>query len=128
MALFGRKNKTGEEKSVKAAKSSSTALSHAGITRAPKGIASSIIMRPRVTEKTHSLAEGSNVYVFNVKLGATKGMVGEAVRDLYKVSPLKVSIMPIPKKNRFIRGKMGVTGGGRKAYVYLKKGEKIEVA
>jgi ribosomal protein L23 len=32
----------------------------------------------------------------------------------------------IPKKNVFVRGKWGTKGGGKKAYVYLKKGDKIE--
>ena len=127
MKLFGKK-KT-EEKEVKVIKAASKAVvANVGVTHVRKGIASSVIIHPRVTEKSHSLAEGSNVYVFNVRLGVTKGMVSEAMKDLYKVSPIKVAIVPIPKKTRFVRGKAGVAGGGRKAYVYLKKGEKLEIA
>jgi len=127
MALFGGKKKI-EEKVSKPTKAVVATSGHTGVTHVRKGVASEIIVRPRVTEKTHFLVEGSNVYTFNVKLGATKGMVEDAIKDLYKISPVKVSIMPIPKKRRFVRGRRGVAGGGRKAYVYLRKGEKIEVA
>jgi len=35
--------------------------------------------------------------------------------------------VPIRSKEIIVKGKKGRTKGGKKAYVYLKKGEKIEV-
>ena len=82
---------------------------------------------PRVTEKASFLIEKSNVYVFNVAVDAVSRNIALAVKELYKVTPRKVSIVTIPKKVIFVRGKKGLTGGGKKAYVYLNKGDKIEV-
>ncbi len=91
----------------------------------------SVLLRPRVTEKAalqaNPPAGGSNTYVFEVSKSATKKSVIASVRDLYKVTPIRVHLLAIPTKEVFRRGKKGVTGGGKKAYVYLKKGDKIEV-
>lgn len=84
------------------------------------------IVRPRITEKATQVAEG-NVYTFNIAPNATKTEVKEAIVKLYKVTPLKVNVVKIRARKVFVRGKRGVTAGGRKAYVYLKKGDKIEL-
>ena len=87
---------------------------------------SSIIKRQRITEKAGMSAE-KNVYVFEIAQEATKRSVAEAVKELYNVSPLKVGIVAIPSKQVFVRGKTGTRSGSKKAYVYLKKGDKIEI-
>lgn len=89
---------------------------------------SSVIVCPRVTEKATILSEsGRTVVVFEVSRKANKQNVFEAVKGLYKVTPEKIAVLRVPPKRKFVRGHMtkGVTG--YKAYVYLKKGEKIEV-
>lgn len=88
---------------------------------------SSALTRPRITEKATFLSE-RGVYVFEVSPRATKREVAAAVRELYKVTPAKVAMAPIPRKKILVKGKRGETGGGKKAYVYLKKGEKIEIS
>jgi large subunit ribosomal protein L23 len=88
---------------------------------------SSVLLRPRVTEKAALQANSQNTYVFEVTKNATKKSVIASIRDLYKVTPIRVHLLAIPTKEVFRRGKKGVTGGGKKAYVYLKKGDKIEV-
>jgi len=87
----------------------------------------SVLLRPRVTEKAALQANAQNTYVFEVSKNATKKSVIASIRDLYKVTPIQVHLLAIPTKEVFRRGKSGVTGGGKKAYVYLKKGDKIEV-
>ncbi|KKW14712.1 MAG: 50S ribosomal protein L4 [Parcubacteria group bacterium GW2011_GWA2_50_10b] len=82
---------------------------------------------PRITEKAALGADKSNVYVFEVAKGATKKSIADSVHQSYKVRPVKVRVAGIPARKVFVRGKMGVKKGGRKAYVYLKKGDKIEV-
>src|SRR3989338_7366466 len=59
---------------------------------------------PRVTEKASFLIEKSNVYVFNVAVDAVSRNIALAVKELYKVTPRKVSIVTIPKKVIFVRG------------------------
>lgn len=83
------------------------------------------LIRPRVTEKASFQME-SNVFTFEVDSKVNKKDVSEAVRAYYKVTPLKIRILKNPNKNVFIRGKKGVKAGVKKAYVYLKKGDKIE--
>lgn len=86
---------------------------------------SNILLRPRVTEKANLVA-GSNIHAFEIMRTATKKQVAEAVSAFYKVTPVKINIVRNPDKKVFIRGKKGVKSGVKKAYVYLKKGDKIE--
>ena len=69
----------------------------------------------------------SGIYAFDVANVSNKREVLQAVRELYKVTPIKVRVVTIPSKiKRSARtGKSGVRGGGKKAYVYLKKGDTI---
>lgn len=84
-----------------------------------------IIKNPRITEKATNLIE-QNVYTFDVTDSANKTEIKKAIFTLYKVHPVKVNILKIPRKQVLMRGKVGMRGGGKKALVYLKKGDKIE--
>lgn len=84
-----------------------------------------IIKNPRVTEKGSLKAE-SNVYTFNVANDANKTEIKKAIFTQYKVRPLRVNILAVPKKRVAYKNRPGVRGGGKKAFVYLKKGDKIE--
>jgi large subunit ribosomal protein L23 len=89
----------------------------------------SIIKNPRITEKAANLA-AHNAYTFDVAIDATKNEIIFAIKELYKVTPVSVrtlSVPSAPKSPRGRRGKPGATSAGKKAYVYLKKGDKIEV-
>lgn len=86
-----------------------------------------VLLRPRITEKAALGADKSNVYIFEVLPSATKKSISASVRDAYGIKPEKVRVVTIPSKQVFIRGKRGVKSGGKKAYVYLKKGDKIEL-
>jgi large subunit ribosomal protein L23 len=85
-------------------------------------------IKPRITEKATILAENSPVYTFEIGATDTKKSVAEAVKTTYNVTPIKVNIARNPVKKIFSRGKMGSRKGLRKAYVFLKKGDKIEFA
>jgi len=84
-----------------------------------------VLVRPRITEKATLVLE-SNVYTFEVASKATKGQVEEAVKVFYKVNPIKIRMTKNPEKKVFVKGKKGVKAGVKKAYVYLKKGDKLE--
>jgi len=93
---------------------------------------SAILKNPRITEKGSLLAEGG-AYVFDVANGTTKNEIIKAIKTLYKVTPRMIRTLAVPSKKTPARnrggkfGKPGSTSAGRKAYVYLKKGDKIEV-
>jgi len=85
----------------------------------------SLIKNPRITEKATNLI-GGNSYVFDVAPSANKTEVKKEVIKIYKVTPVRVNILSVPTKKTFVRGKAGTKGGGKKAVVYLKEGDKIE--
>jgi large subunit ribosomal protein L23 len=87
----------------------------------------SVLLRPRMSEKAIVGADKNGVYVFEVTKEATKSQIAGSVKAAFKVSPLKVRTARIADKAVFVRGKKGVKRGGKKAYVYLKKGDKIEI-
>ena len=84
-----------------------------------------IIKNPRITEKASNML-GQNVYTFNIGKSANKKEVSKAIFALYKVKPAKINISNIIQKKTFFKGVAGAKSGGRKAYVYLKEGDKIE--
>lgn len=83
------------------------------------------LVSPRITEKANSLAQ-KNIHAFIVEENATKGDVIGAVKAFYSVTPTKVAIVRNPGKKVIVKGKNGVKSGVKKAYVYLKQGDKIE--
>lgn len=90
---------------------------------------SSILRAPQITEKGAYLAE-KGVYVFDVAPTANKYEISAAIREVYKVSPRQVRVATLRKKLVRTRGtnRLGMTRGGKKAYVYLKPGDVIEIA
>lgn len=89
---------------------------------------SHILISPRITEKGAYLS-GSGAYIFNVSPDANKHQVAAAIFATYKVMPRMVHVLSVPRKTRMTRGtnRKGTSAGGKKAYVYLKKGETIEI-
>lgn len=84
-----------------------------------------VLIAPRISEKA-SLGAENRVYTFTVGRTATKTDVAQAIRSFYGVTPRAVHVSMIPRKKKFVRGKRGNTALGKKAYVYLKKGDSIE--
>jgi len=91
------------------------------------GSAGEILKKPHITEKATYLKE-KNVYVFKISPRANKVMIKKAIKDAYGVRPKKIAIINIPSKKRFVRGKFGTKSGFKKAMVYLKEGDKIEIS
>lgn len=120
MALFSKDKKETKKKPAtkkaapKKAKSSATrSLAH-------------VLIAPRITEKS-AIATEKNVYVFDIESTATKIDVKGAIEQVYNVTPLRVTTAKVPSRKVFYRGKRGVKKGGKKAYVYLNKEDKIEL-
>jgi len=138
MALFNSKSKkdapkekavTATPKASKAKKAPATekaVAAPAAITILPR--AAHVLISARVTEKATDLAQ-KGVYAFNIKLDANKRQVMDAVKALYKVTPVAVRMISVPRKTvrHPRRGVNGVSKLGKKAYVQLKKGDTISL-
>lgn len=86
-----------------------------------------LIKGPRITEKSAILAE-RGVYTFNVTQNANKPELKKAIKFVYDVTPINISVTQIAKKTVTRRGITSVKQGGKKMVVHLKKGDKITFA
>jgi len=87
---------------------------------------------PRITEKATDLAspkqgQSGPAYTFEVARMATKPMIAVVFEAKYKIKPQKVNIVNLPAKTTLRRGVKGSTSSVKKAMVFLKPGEKIEI-
>lgn len=94
-----------------------------------KNLKTKIVLRsPRVTEKSSVLAEGKRaVYVFEVSKEATKDEIKKAFQTKYNAKPEKINVVNLPDKVTRRRGRVGVKQGVKKAMVFLKAGDKVEI-
>jgi large subunit ribosomal protein L23 len=90
-------------------------------------VTNKVILSPRMTEKA-SAQSSANAYTFVVAKNATKVTVRDEIKKEYKVTPLAVNITNMPRRNTFIRGKIGTQAGIKKAIVFLKKGDTIALS
>ncbi len=117
MAIFSRKQNTETKKDATAASVAPRAQD-----------LSWVLIKPRITERATDL-HAVHAYVFVVDPRANKRNIKDAVTQIYKVRPVRVCVTRIPQKTiRNSRtGKMGMKRGGKKAYVYLKEGDTINI-
>jgi large subunit ribosomal protein L23 len=90
-------------------------------------VESKVIIAPRITEKA-SMQSSANAYTFVVAQSATKHAILEEIKKAYKVTPTRINITNLPGKLKLIRGKIGQTQPTKKAVVFLKKGDTINLA
>jgi len=87
-----------------------------------------IIKRPiMLTEKGNVLRERSNVYLFEVNLGANKAEIRNAVEKLFNVHVADVRTLIVRGRMRRMGRGYAKTRNWKKALVTLKKGQHIEV-
>ena len=87
-----------------------------------------VIVGPRITEKSAILSSDHNAYVFNVAVKANKIQIKKAITEKYKVHPIKVNVVAQKARKEMRRGRKVHKKGTKKAIVFLKKGESIELA
>jgi len=116
MAIF----KTETKKAIKNSKTP--------VTTVYDGRLSTVLKAPWFSEKA-LLAGENGVYVFQVTPEATKTQIKEAIMKFYNVMPKKVRIANLPAKKVSLRTRRGIGTRARrhKAYVYLAKGDSIQL-
>lgn len=88
-----------------------------------------VLVRPRITEKA-AQATAHDVYTFEVAPFATKGQIKAAIVASYGVTPIKIAVVKTPGKRVSLRTRRGygTKKAHKKAYIFLKKGDRIEFA
>ncbi|MSR85286.1 50S ribosomal protein L23 [Candidatus Uhrbacteria bacterium] len=85
-----------------------------------------LLTKPHVSEKVGALAE-AGTYVFQVPPAAEKIAIKKAVEALYHVHVAQVRTARYAGKPIYRGRRPGSRKGWKKAFVTLKKGEKIEL-
>lgn len=119
MGLFKR---TKTEETTKAA----TEPKSATLSLRAGAVASDVILRPIVTEKSAHLA-ATGQYIFEIDPRANKIQVKHAIRSMYSVMPTSVNIQNLDGKDVRYGRTRGTRRNWKKAIVTLPKGKKIEV-
>lgn len=86
-----------------------------------------VLTNPRVTEKS-AMISGDNVYTFDIAIRANKIQIKKAIVAQYKVTPIKVNIIARKPRKTTKRGRTVHEKGMKKAMVFLKKGDSIDLA
>ena len=86
-----------------------------------------IIIGPIVSEKAASLSSNNNVVVLKVRKSANRVSVRNAVRELYKVTPVRVNMISVRGKNVRFGRFQGKQNDYKKAMVFLPKGATIDL-
>lgn len=90
-----------------------------------------IILKPVITERTHSLKEASNKFVFEVHPKANKREIKHAVEKMFNVTVKEVwtSVLPGKPKTTLMRGGRfaGKRPDRKKAIVKLAEGQNIDI-
>lgn len=89
-----------------------------------------IVLRPRMSEKTYMLAQTRRTYVVDVPANTSKDSIAKAVAAQFGVAVESVNVVNVKgKAKRTIRkgGRptMGKRSDIKKAYVTLKEGDKL---
>ncbi len=87
---------------------------------------SNILGAPRITEKA-AMGTSDNVYTFNVLLSANKIQIKQAIKALYNVEAVKINTIRQRPTEKSFRGRKGIAKAYKKALVYLKEGDSIEL-
>lgn len=86
----------------------------------------SVILKPVITEKSMRLAT-LGTYMFDVSNFANKPLVVQAVKEQFKVEVVQVRIAIIKGKVKRVKGVAGKRNDIKRAFVTVKKGQKIKV-
>ncbi|CAL4324194.1 50S ribosomal protein L23 [Buchnera aphidicola] len=85
-----------------------------------------ILYSPHISEKSSILSEKNNKITFKVSFRSNKHIIKLAVEKLFSVDVQKVNIICMKGKKKNKGKKIIVRNNWKKAYVTLKKGQKLD--
>ena len=86
----------------------------------------SILLEPKVTEKSTMIGELNNQYVFKVPLSTNKKEIKDAIEKLFKVKVKNINTTKVKGKSKIFKGTKGKRSDYKKAVVSLKEGESLD--
>ena len=86
-----------------------------------------IIKKPLVSEKNTILSQNFGQYVFEVDKNANKFEIAQAVAARFGVEVLKVRTLHRRGKIKVVGRRFGKRSNIKKAFVQIKKGQKIDL-
>lgn len=86
-----------------------------------------VLIQPLLTEKITGLREKTNTVGFIVHPDANRVQIKQAVESLLKVKVEKVNVLNVRGKVKRLGRFSGRRSDWKKAFVTLKKGEKLEM-
>lgn len=86
-----------------------------------------ILLRALISEKATDRQENQNCYVFMVAKGANKLQIKQSVEKAFDVKVKNVTVANVKGKAKRLGRFEGRRSGWKKAYVWLKEGEGIEL-
>ena len=86
-----------------------------------------IIIRPIITEKTMKYMDAENKVTFEVKKGANKTLIKQAVEAIFNVKVVAVNVVNVKPKTKRVGKFIGKTNAVRKAYVKIAEGQDIDL-
>ena len=85
-----------------------------------------ILLTPRVSEKSTRVADKYRQFVFRVRGDASKPEIKKAVEQMFKVEVEAVQALNVKGKRKTFGRVRGYRSGWKKAYVKLKPGYDID--
>ena len=87
----------------------------------------SILLEPKVTEKSSMIGELNNQYVFKVSKDATKPEIKKAVELMFDGAEVEsVQVTNVKGKRKIFKHSPGQRASWKKAYIKLKSGFNID--
>ncbi len=94
----------------------------------PKQRLMTILLEPRVTEKSTRLSESGRQFAFKVARAASKPQIKKAVELMFNVKVDSVRVTNVKGKRKMFKAKEGRRANWKKAYVKLTEGSNIDFA
>jgi len=85
-----------------------------------------VLLAPRMTEKSTQIGESSNQYVFKVTKDSNKSEIKAAVEKLFEVNVESVRIVNVKGKTKSFKARAGKRNDWKKAYVRVQEGQVID--
>ena len=92
-----------------------------------EGASSLLLVNPYLSEKSTTLREQENKYIFKVSPRATKNEIKKLLENIYNVEVTKINVINTPTKPKRWRQKKSYFRRSKKMMVTIKKGQKIEL-